>query len=706
VTVPGRGMRPGSTPNPQANLWRRALVTVARGELRRLLRDRKAILLAVLVPMLSYPALMYGSQRLGQISQRQIEEREVRVGVDLSALPSGLLDDVRARLAQVGSGVRFEDLDLADVVQAAARGPLDGAVRTRAEERLKDDLDGLLVAWLNGAAPVSMARDAEANGGAVLIDRDRAAHRVALVFHRASEDGLGVSAQVLGPLRQLADELESRALANGLGDDPALAFAFEARDVAPPEDSKGLALGRFLPLIAVVVLLSGGAFAALDAFAGEREQGTLETLLVQPVPTWVLAWGKFSVVLATALAAWISNVASLLITIEVGLFELPDGAAAGGLDAGRTLVAGVVFLPTVVLMAAALCFLAARARTFREGQHYLLPATLIAVALASPAMAADVKLDYLLALVPIMGPSLALRDAFAGVLAWPAALTAFAASLGWAALALSRITRTLDAERLLQAPAPKGLDPAGDAARRSLRVGLVSVAAVYIAGGALQSWDLVAGLTLTLWVLVLGLALYLGYANRRAFGGSLARALALVKSSGQTSSALSTLGWVSAGLLAGPALTQVGRFILEQQSRFLPLPSGGAAEGLMGTLAELSLPALLVLFALSPGITEELLFRGAILRGLAIDRGRVLPALFTQAALFAAMHASIHRFAITFALGVVLGALTLRSGTVFAAIALHTSYNAVAVLADRLPSVDFGHPLWWLGVLPLLVRLR
>ena len=49
----------------------------------------------------------------------------------------------------------------------------------------------------------------------------------------------------------------------------------------------------------MLVLLSGGSYAALAAFAGERESGTLETLLVQPVPSLDIVWGKFGSVLAT-----------------------------------------------------------------------------------------------------------------------------------------------------------------------------------------------------------------------------------------------------------------------------------------------------------------------------------------------------------------------------------------------------------------------
>ena len=81
----------------------------------------------------------------------------------------------------------------------------------------------------------------------------------------------------------IAEAAELRELLLG-SSDPGRGLDAEALDVASSEAAGGAALGRLLPLLSVLVVLSGGAFAALSAFAGERESQTLETLLVQPVP--------------------------------------------------------------------------------------------------------------------------------------------------------------------------------------------------------------------------------------------------------------------------------------------------------------------------------------------------------------------------------------------------------------------------------------
>jgi sodium transport system permease protein len=656
-----------------------AILDVARGEALRLVRDRKAILLAVVLPILSYPILIWGSQKFGDVGRRQIEERPLRLAIDLDGLDASLAGVVRARLAAEVERAVLEDVDL-DEWRPALAGGRDAAraAKDTASHRPGDP-------W---AALVVGSRDEDGTA------------RISLVFEGAGEDGIAAATQVLTPMRALASELESDAFRARLGHDPAARFRLETADVVRSEDARGMALGRFLPLIAVLVLLSGGAFAALDAFAGEREQGTLETLLVQPLPASTFAYGKFLVVLGTALAAWCGNVASLIWSVESGLFQpVAQGLPAGGaLGMGRILTGAALFLPTVVLLAAALCVIAARARSFREGQHYLMPATLLGAALAAPALTADIRLDAWLALVPLTGPSLALRDALAGELAVLPAIVAATSSLVWAGFALSRITSTLDAERLLAAPPPKEADPSHHVVKRAMRAAIASLVLVYVVGSWLQAKDLVYGLVATLFGLVLGLAAWVAVRNAQDRRTGVSVELGLLPT---RAGFVAPLVGVLAALIAGPGLAWLARGALVQQQRVVPLPPGLGGE-FEAALTALPIGALLFLLAVGPAICEELLFRGAILRGLlASPRTTIVRAVLVQAIFFALVHASIHRLPLTFALGVILALVTLRAGVVWPAIALHASYNAAQVLSATRPEWGLGSGLWLVALAPL-----
>ena len=111
---------------------------------------------------------------------------------------------------------------------------------------------------------------------------------------------------------------------------------------------------------------------------------------------------------------------------------------------------------------------------------------------------------------------------------------------------------------------------------------------------------------------------------------------------------------------------------------------------------ELSPLALVLLFAVSPGICEELLFRGALLSGLRRDL-RPGAVIAWQALLFGAVHASIYRFLPTAIIGAVLAAVTLRARSLWPAILLHAAYNGVLVLSELADVAWLGSP--WLGAL-------
>ena len=113
---------------------------------------------------------------------------------------------------------------------------------------------------------------------------------------------------------------------------------------------------------------------------------------------------------------------------------------------------------------------------------------------------------------------------------------------------------------------------------------------------------------------------------------------------------------------------------------------------------------LFCLFALSPGLWEELTFRGSILSSMR----RGMPAwklVLLQGMWFAFAHASVYRLAPTFVLGALFAVITLRARCVWPAMAAHVAYNSLLVLGEngRLPEdlaamSELGHWSNWLAV--------
>ena len=646
---------------------------IGAGEVKRLARDRRALFTAVILPALIYPLIFHGRAWLESLSSQTLAERTVRIALDVAQAPAeialGLERDLGAR-----AGVElmaFDDPELLDELHALSEGLHEG--RPEALERQRELAARALEHEID--ALVSVERHAVLAGRQVLR-----------VYHDGSDELSGEAARRIGlSLAVLEDEVRTLRLEELLGArDPARGLDPVAVDLASEEQSGGATLGQLLPLLAVLVLISAGSFAALSVFAGEREAGTLETLLVQPVPTSAVAWGKFYAVLAVALAGLAVNVGSLFVSLALGLGALPGLApgSAGGVvlaaGGGRLALAALLFLPAGVLLAALLALISSRASTFRAGQQLLMPFFLAAAVPGAIAGWTDVPCDLLTALAPLLGGCLAVREALRGSLdAGPAAVTWIAGCL-WAGLALRALAHSFSAERVLAHGVADGLAPSdhagreGRAARTALAFGGTAVLVLYLVGGWLQARLGIPGLLLTLWGLLPLLAWLCARAVAARTGESLAQALGLAWPSAQQ---------VAGVLCCAPGLAWLVRTLAELQSRVAPLPASvleSAGNALW--FADAGPLALFFVLALSPGVCEELFFRGALLSGLrrGLPPGRVV---FWQALLFGAAHASVYRFLPSAAVGALLAAIALRTRSVVPAILLHVAYDGFQVLA-------------------------
>lgn len=664
-------------------------VAIFRNELLRLVRDRRALFLAVVLPMLLYPAYFLGAQALGREAERRMDAQELLVLADLEALEVELFGAVNEALDGIENlTVRYhafeapdapeawgvEDLETA-FVEAGAWDPdasaPDAPDGTRAP-------DGWLVAVPAEAADAGTGDAPAANDG----NGPPARPRLELWYDGSNERAQELSGRLRTAIWDLSDTWVDAELERRLPLDPALVLGATAVDRAEAIDAAGANFGRFLAVVTVMILVSGGAYAALDAFAAEREQGTLETLLVQPVPVRVVGWAKFAAVAVSASVALLGNLGSLVGSAAAGI--VPTGVEGGaGADllgatfAGRLALALALGAPGGLLVVAVLCALSARARTYREAQTMILPVTLAALALTAPATLPGVELVPTIAAIPLVGSSLAMRDALAGHLTPLAGLLSVIASGVAAWFALRKVGALLDLESVLQ---HGDTEAEGDLrqrrARRALAVGWLSVFAIYFVGSWWQSQSLTWGLAGTLWILAVGLALLLARLEAKDRGGSLLEPLGLTRPGGAGA-------WASVPV-AVLGLAGLAGILLAWQEQVLPLPPGFGGE--VTGLIELGPWLGLFLLAVTPGVCEELLFRGSVQSGLMRDWSP-RKAILWQAALFALAHASIHRLLPTFTIGLFLGFLRWRSGSVLPGMVVHALYNGV-IVASAAPWFD------------------
>lgn len=648
---------------------------VLRTELLQLVRDKRALFSAIVLPALLYPIFFWGSTKLEEVGESRMKSRDLTVLVDLTGADEGL----EARLAEVipteAGATELQEIDA---------GPVLGAEGDEAERLAARELLG-----------VDAAEDAARSDLLVIAERvEGPGERVAfeLWYDVKSDDGREAHGRIRTALRALEDEIVVERRERLLGGDPASAVVPSTTDVATAEDASGAKLGKWLPFIALLVLVSGGAYAALAVFAGEREAGTLETLLVQPVPNESIAAGKFLAVFVAGMATLVVNLGSLLACVAFGIGDI-DAIAGGEFTLARLAWIGLE-LPAALLLTAVLCVVCGGAKTFREGQMLIFPITLAVIVPTAIVLRPEAELTAIWALIPFAGSALGLRDGLEGDLSLPLAALVTASHLGWTWLALRRLAGVLDAEKLLggDAKAESRMRQAGG--RHAKAWGFAVVMAIYLVAGWVQRKDMEVGLWFTFWVMLPAFAIAIAWLRPRDEGEprALGRELGLT--------APDPLAFVGA-VLCVPALIRGARPLLEWQQKALPMPGGG--EMLGDPFSALATWQIVFFFAISPAIMEELVFRGSLLSSMKRD-WRWPRILAWQALYFAFAHMLVYRLMPTAILGAILAAITLRAGSVLPAIVVHALYNLLTVgggLAELDPESSLGSALaftqsgWW-----------
>lgn len=233
-------------------------------------------------------------------------------------------------------------------------------------------------------------------------------------------------------------------------------FEVKPKNVAPPEKSGGaLFFGGFIAYIVVFLCLNGGMHPAIDLTAGEKERGTMETILSSPVSRSHLVLGKFLLVLTTALTTAALSVISMGVSFAIAnqLHATPVQAGDSGLNFhigfGAALSVFIMAIPLAVLFAAVLITIATFAKTNKEAQGYIMPLMFLVIIPAIAAMLPGIDLTPKLALIPILNVSLLCKELVIGTYHWNYIAIIFTSTCIYAAFALFLAVKMFQRESVL-----------------------------------------------------------------------------------------------------------------------------------------------------------------------------------------------------------------------------------------------------------------
>jgi len=191
-------------------------------------------------------------------------------------------------------------------------------------------------------------------------------------------------------------------------------------DVATEQEKFGKTIGTFLPYMFLLFCFSGAMYPALDLGAGEKERGTLETILTSPASQLEILTGKFIVVSFFGVMSVVFGLMGMLAAVNLNS-EIPAEVIA---IAMTILGAKPIFLmlsllfPIALFFAAFLLSISFYAKTFKEAQSIMGPLNILIIIPIMIGMMPGIMLDISTAWIPILNVSLAMNDIIAGTLSW------------------------------------------------------------------------------------------------------------------------------------------------------------------------------------------------------------------------------------------------------------------------------------------------
>jgi sodium transport system permease protein len=257
--------------------------------------------------------------------------------------------------------------------------------------------------------------------------------------------------------RELRDQtIQEHLVARQLPASIVRPFEIQQQNVAPAEKVGGAILGGLVPYFVILLCLTGAMYPAMDLTAGEKERGTIETILCSPVSRTHLVIGKFLMVLTASVATAILSIISMAASFGVGkklLLGVAHGAADSALQITMTSKAiisiFIIVLPLAVMFSAALLAISLFAKSFKEAQSYLSPLMIIVVLPAVAAVLPGVELNSALALVPVLNTSLVSKEIITGTYHWNYIALIFASSCVYAAAAIAIAVKLFQSEDVL-----------------------------------------------------------------------------------------------------------------------------------------------------------------------------------------------------------------------------------------------------------------
>lgn len=620
------------------------MFTLFKRELTDILRDKKTLFMMLVVPIIIYPLLIIGMTFLMSSVMNSQAEKTYLVAFDEE-------DELAAKIADIIENnpdklsYKLEIVQKSDCKKALEAGDIDIYVSKASDGRIS-------LCYLSAKDRSNTALDALTD--AIEIYREE------LQKERIDEAGLDAD-YLLNPIH------------------------YEGEDLSSTEESVGNMIGSIIPFFIVTMILLGALYPSIDVTAGEKERGTLETLLTLPITNFEMIMSKFLAVSCIACVSAILNVFSMGGAMAFLVSSSMSLAEDINLEIHyETFIPGILFTLVVMvffaLLVTAVCMCTCVfAKNFKEANNYVTPVMLIFMFGSYAAMIPDLELTAQTAAIPIVNVALLVEGLFQFQYNYGLFAIVLFSNVAYSLLAILILGKIYNSEAVLFS---EGLSSVRIFTRRSemkekqmpgygdliLLLCLVLLLIFYIGSFAQIKWGF-GGVVIQQLIILLCPVLYAWYMKADA------KKLFSIKKPG--------VSQVAGGILFGIAAFLCAMIIGVLLVPFFPESADGLTQ-LDDMLTSQPAVVLILVVALMPAIGEELLFRGFVMGTLKNKCTGVIAVLVTTL-LFAAYHMSLIKM---FTIGIIGFGLTYaayKSGSIVTSMCMHFLNNLLSVLITKYP---------------------
>lgn len=643
-------------------------------ELLEVYRDKRTLFSTILLPLILYPVLFIG---VSSIMTRQTIKMEEEVKVIAIENFAAYQDYDNEELNYIVENIqqKFEENDKIRIYNGT----------TEIDSLLKDGIIHAVIKLdsISFVAPQTYYFEYKYDGS---DDKSSIALRdIKTIIGDFEKDVLKVR------LSKITDLAEDDHFLNPLSQEAKMT------NVASTQQMMGMILGRILPYLLIMLLISGGAVVATDLVAGEKERKTLETLLVSAVSRNEIVLGKFLTIVTASLINVFVNMFSMYFSFR----HIMSQAGASMLGADIPLSAfgwiGLSLLPLISLFSAILLIISTYSRNMKEARSYESPILLVSMMLAMVSMFPGFEMNKGLALVPIVNISLLFKE----IMLTGVNFVHFGITVGSTIIlniiAITMTIKVFASEKVLfRTQTETSFAGLKKNKKQFFNPGigfvfyLIMMGLLYYIGFGWQQSAIVNGVidqealmmaVIKTQVFVIGLPVLLLV---NLFFGRGKKGKERTENSTKTRKFLRYNKFKPINLALVPLLTIptviISSWITKAVDYFYPIPEdyfAGMMELMTGN--QLSLPILILAIAVTPAIFEELLFRGLLPRFF--ENKGVWKTILITGVLFAIFHLDFYKLIpITF-LGSWLGYLLYTSKSIYMPMLAHFLNNLFAIIA-------------------------